>query len=60
MYPLFTQELWAQRFSDQMRAAARDSLRSRRPSTRPGPLRRGVGRGLVQLGVWLVGHPLVR
>jgi hypothetical protein len=59
MYPLFSQEIWEQRLSDQMRAVARDSLRSRRTSTRPGPLRRGMGRGLIQLGAWLVGRTLV-
>jgi hypothetical protein len=60
MTPLFTQEIWEQQRSDQMRAAARDSLGSRGLSGRPGPLRRGLGRGHVQLGAWLVGHTLVR
>jgi hypothetical protein len=59
MYPLFSQEVWDQRLSDQMKAAARDSLRSRRTRSHAGPLRRGLGRSLVQLGAWLVGHATV-
>ena len=56
MYPLFSQEVWDQRLSDQMRAAARDSLRSQYVRSHPGPLRRALGRSLVQIGAWLIGH----